>query len=609
MSRIWIAVAFWISWVFVSNGVNGERLVVHEGDNYTLSCDLTAEAMGSRSAVRSVMWLFKQSHSDGNDISLAIWKLQIFNQSFPTPIYFDDQYEETVSAVGHNGNFSLFVSKASVELHDGRFDCVTESVTGKETVKSINVVVSYGPQLQLNDSYLTVWANISSDIFLPLSVVAVPTPELVCEHIDRLNDHSRGVQVVNRTASGRTHHFSIRIQPTIETDFGAYDCTASNEAGSVSVLLSVLPDRRPDTPLNITVIANSTTAEIAWILVPYMDGMRQHTVVQLDGPELVQPAVSTLNKNIVVGDLQPNTTYNVRLETVNSFGHASGPSNWITFRTAAASAELASAVAMDDSASSKFITVIAAVGSVLLVAVVVVCLAMLMVRRRKQRLWDLEMITLRGSDRPTRGCGAVPQPEVVTALAKYNYGVFGRTIEELCERDRSFGVPDFVRYCIAAIQATGLGATQGLYRVVGNLKNVIELRQKVDASRKYQCLSETNDVTILTSLLKVFFCELLEPLSNCYVDLVDAVGWPICNLANAFAAALMRSDEPLTAPYSSSSFACRKCQGFGSPSYSGSAWFLDGINGERLVVHEGNNYTLSCDLTAEALGPSSAVRL
>ncbi|OQV16386.1 hypothetical protein BV898_09530 [Hypsibius exemplaris] len=421
MSRIWIAVVLGISSVFVLHGVNGERLVVHEGNDYTLSCNVTAEAMASSAAVRSVMWLFKESRGGAHDILLAVWKRQFLNQSFPTQPFFKEQYKETVSAVGHNGYFTLLVSNASIELHDGRFTCLTGSVTGKKTVKVIDVVVSHGPQLQLNGSYPTVWANTSSDILLHLSVVAAPTPELVCEHIDRPSDHSRGVQVVNRTASGRTHRFSIRIQPTIETDFGAYDCTASNEAGSVSVLLSVLPDRRPDTPLNITVIANSTSAAITWILVPYMGGMRQRTVVQLDGPELVQPVLPSLSESIFVENLQPNTTYNVRLETMNSFGHASGPSNWITFRTAAASAELASAVGMDDSTSSKFITVIAAVGSVLLVAVVVVCLAMLVVRRRKHRSWDLEMVTVGGSDRPTRGRGAVPRPEVFTAIAEHNY--------------------------------------------------------------------------------------------------------------------------------------------------------------------------------------------
>ncbi|OQV16383.1 putative WW domain-containing protein [Hypsibius exemplaris] len=613
MSKIWIAVVLGVGSIFVSDGVNGERLVVHEGNDYTLSCNLTAKMMDPSSAVRSVIWLFKRSHGGARDVTLAVWKRKYFNQSFPTQASLDQQYEKTVSAVGHNGYFTLLVSNASVELHDGRFNCVTRSETGKENVNSINVVVSYGPQLQLNGSHPTVWANTSSNILLHLSVVAVPTPKLVCEHTDRPSDHSRGVQVVNRTASGRTHHFSIRIQPTTETDFGAYDCTASNEAGSVSVLLSVLPDRRPDTPLNITVIANSTTAEIAWILVPYMDGMSQRTVVQLDGPELVQPAVSSLSERIVVEDLQPNTIYNVRLETVNSFGHASGPSNWITFRTAAASAELASAVAMDESASSKFITVIAAVGSVLLVAAVVVCLAMLVVRRRKHRLWDLEMITVRGSDRPARGRGAVPQPEVFTAIAEHNYrdtaattnanSVFGRTIEELCVRDRSFGVPDFVRYCIAAIEATGLGATKDLYWVAGNLKDVLDLRQKVDASGKYECLRETEDVTLLASLLKLFFSELPEPLLNCFVELVDAVELPdgpdkverFCslvdkllpstaetlrmllqhlnrvadlhsfnlmdrqNLANSFAAALMRSDEPLTAHTVGAGLIAAKC--------------------------------------------------
>ncbi|OQV16385.1 hypothetical protein BV898_09529 [Hypsibius exemplaris] len=225
----------------VSEGVNGEPLFVHEGNNYTLFSYLTAETMAPSAAVRSVIWLFKRSHGGAYDILLTVWKRQFLNQSFPTHPFFNEQYEETVSAVGHNGYFTLLVSNASVELHDGRFSCLTGSVTGKEIVKVIDVVVSYGPQLQLNDLFPTVWANISSNIFLHLSVVAGPTPELVCEHSDCPSDHSSGLQVINRTVFERTHHFSIRFQPMVETVFGAYNCSASNEAGSVSVLLCVLP--------------------------------------------------------------------------------------------------------------------------------------------------------------------------------------------------------------------------------------------------------------------------------------------------------------------------------------------------------------------------------
>ncbi|OQV16382.1 hypothetical protein BV898_09526 [Hypsibius exemplaris] len=412
MSRIWIAVVLGISLVFVSNGVNGERLVVHEGDDYTLSCNLTAKMMDPSSAVRSIIWLFKRSNGGAQDITLAIWKLEFLNQSFPTQPSFDEQYKETVSAVGHNGYFTLLVSNASIELHDGRFRCLAGSVTGKETVKIIDVVVSYGPQLQLNGSYPTVWAN-----------TLQTSPPLVCRRCTNTQAGLRAHRSPKRSFKGRAggqphrfrtdHHFSIRIQPTTETDFGAYDCTASNEAGSVSVLLSVLPDRRPDTPLNITVIANSTNR-----------GNRMDSGPLHGRNEPAYRRTARWPGACPAGCVEPeredrrrrpqhNTIYNVRLETVNSFGHASGPSNWTTFRTAAASAKPASDVNTDDGTSNEFVTVIATVGSVLLIAAVVVCLAMLMVRRRKHGEGsletDIEMTTVRGVDRSARDCGAVPQ--------------------------------------------------------------------------------------------------------------------------------------------------------------------------------------------------------
>ncbi|XP_070210293.1 rho GTPase-activating protein 12-like isoform X3 [Littorina saxatilis] len=89
--------------------------------------------------------------------------------------------------------------------------------------------------------------------------------------------------------------------------------------------------------------------------------------------------------------------------------------------------------------------------------------------------------------------------------------VFGASLQDLCERDRSI-VPNFILECITAVENKGL-EHDGLYRISGNLSEIQRLRYVIDKADEDHDLSEDQwDIHTLTGALKLFFRELKEPL-------------------------------------------------------------------------------------------------
>ncbi|KFM62897.1 Rho GTPase-activating protein 12, partial [Stegodyphus mimosarum] len=106
--------------------------------------------------------------------------------------------------------------------------------------------------------------------------------------------------------------------------------------------------------------------------------------------------------------------------------------------------------------------------------------------------------------------------------------VFGCHLENLCSRENR-KVPKFVSKCIEVIEEKELTA-DGLYRASGNLSQVQKIRIHVNQD-DYSCLSDEEDVHVLTGALKMFFREMKEPLFpfNMFDHFLNAIALPDAN--------------------------------------------------------------------------------
>ncbi|GIY84234.1 rho GTPase-activating protein 12 [Caerostris darwini] len=103
--------------------------------------------------------------------------------------------------------------------------------------------------------------------------------------------------------------------------------------------------------------------------------------------------------------------------------------------------------------------------------------------------------------------------------------VFGCHLETLCARENR-KVPKFVSTCIEVIEDKELTA-DGLYRASGNLSQVQKIRIHVNQD-DYSCLTDEEDVHVLTGALKMFFREMKEPLFpfNMFDKFLNAIALP-----------------------------------------------------------------------------------
>ncbi|XP_033762141.1 rho GTPase-activating protein 12-like isoform X2 [Pecten maximus] len=103
-----------------------------------------------------------------------------------------------------------------------------------------------------------------------------------------------------------------------------------------------------------------------------------------------------------------------------------------------------------------------------------------------------------------------------------DYNVFGGSLKQVCEKDKS-KVPKFVQRCVAAIEKRGLDQ-DGLYRISGNMAQITKLRSMLnmdlsalmgESSDRFDYdldNPELWDIHVLAGALKLFFRELKEPL-------------------------------------------------------------------------------------------------
>lgn len=105
---------------------------------------------------------------------------------------------------------------------------------------------------------------------------------------------------------------------------------------------------------------------------------------------------------------------------------------------------------------------------------------------------------------------------------KTHKGVFGAPLHALTPSSFDPLVPLIVEVCVKIVEEKGLD-NQGLYRVPGNTGALKELQEDIDKDEKGLCVDSDkwHDVNLVTSLLKLFFRKIPDPLIT--DDLYNAV--------------------------------------------------------------------------------------
>jgi len=104
-------------------------------------------------------------------------------------------------------------------------------------------------------------------------------------------------------------------------------------------------------------------------------------------------------------------------------------------------------------------------------------------------------------------------------------GVFGVPIEDVAKRERH-DIPLIVQTCVDEVERRGMSEV-GVYRVVGVLRDVQELRQAFDTDYlKAQMIAFDTDIHAVAGLLKRYFRELPDPLftDELYMSFVHGLG-------------------------------------------------------------------------------------
>ncbi|XP_066516169.1 neural cell adhesion molecule 2-like isoform X2 [Hoplias malabaricus] len=253
--------------------------------------------------------------AEGEPVPEISWRRASDGQTFS---HGDKSQDGRVEVQGRHGKSMLTIT--GVRLLDwGRFDCEALSRIGGHQ-KSMFLDIEYAPKFQINHTIFYSWegnpVNISCD------VMSNPPASMLWRR-DRFtisNEGSSNTRI--HTAEGRS---LLEVTPMSDRDFGRYNCTARNNIGARYQEFILAQADVPSNPYSVRFasvsqrIASVTFMKpdshggvpIGHYIVNYKDqGSQEWRTVKSHG-------VQTM---VLLTNLEPNTTYEVRVAAVNGKG-------------------------------------------------------------------------------------------------------------------------------------------------------------------------------------------------------------------------------------------------------------------------------------------------
>uniref|UniRef100_A0AAY4A8R2 Neural cell adhesion molecule 2 n=1 Tax=Denticeps clupeoides TaxID=299321 RepID=A0AAY4A8R2_9TELE len=211
-----------------------------------------------------------------------------------------------VEVRGRYGKSTLTIN--GVQLSDrGRFDCEAQSRIGGHQ-KSMYLDIEYAPKFHSNHTIFYSWEG--NPVNISCEVMSNPTATILWRR-ERYTISSEG------TANSRVHSTQgrslLEVTPTSDRDFGRYNCTARNNIGAryqefilaLAGRCQLSPRRRP----------SFTSADVSLVLDFFFNDTFALFTLSTKCCDFL--SVSAV---VVLSNLEPNTTYEVRVAAVNGKG-------------------------------------------------------------------------------------------------------------------------------------------------------------------------------------------------------------------------------------------------------------------------------------------------
>uniref|UniRef100_A0AAY4AD18 Neural cell adhesion molecule 2 n=1 Tax=Denticeps clupeoides TaxID=299321 RepID=A0AAY4AD18_9TELE len=220
-----------------------------------------------------------------------------------------------VEVRGRYGKSTLTIN--GVQLSDrGRFDCEAQSRIGGHQ-KSMYLDIEYAPKFHSNHTIFYSWEG--NPVNISCEVMSNPTATILWRR-ERYTISSEG------TANSRVHSTQgrslLEVTPTSDRDFGRYNCTARNNIGArYQEFILALADV-PSNPYSVRLTSVSQRIATVTFMKPDSHGGVPigHYVVSFKDPNSQEWRTVKSHAVVVLSNLEPNTTYEVRVAAVNGKG-------------------------------------------------------------------------------------------------------------------------------------------------------------------------------------------------------------------------------------------------------------------------------------------------
>ncbi|XP_069492497.1 neural cell adhesion molecule 2 isoform X4 [Ambystoma mexicanum] len=230
----------------------------------------------------------------------------------------DKSSDGRIEIKGQLGKSTLNIK--NVKLSDsGRYDCEAASRIGGHQ-KSMHLDIEYAPKFVSNQTTYYSWEG--NPINISCDVASNPPASITWkrEKLALLADNA-----TNRKTYGLETKMLLEITPLSDNDFGRYNCTATNRIGTRFHEYTLALADVPSNPQGLRIIKLSqTSAEVSFNKPDLHGGVPIHHY-QVDIKEVASETWKIVRSNgdqtiVVLSNLEPNTTYEIKVAAVNGKG-------------------------------------------------------------------------------------------------------------------------------------------------------------------------------------------------------------------------------------------------------------------------------------------------
>ncbi|XP_026769062.3 neural cell adhesion molecule 2 isoform X1 [Pangasianodon hypophthalmus] len=253
--------------------------------------------------------------AEGEPLPEISWRRASDGQSFS---YGQKSPDERVEVRGHYGESMLTI--VGVGLSDwGRFDCEALSRIGGHQ-KSMFLDIEYAPKFQTNHTIFFSWEG--NPVNISCEVMSNPVATMLWRR-DKLTIPTEGIANMRvHSAPGKS---LLEVTPMSDRDFGRYNCTARNNIGMRFQEFILAQADVPSNPYSVHLSSVAQRTATVTFMKPDSHGgvpighylVRYKDISSNDWRDVKSHGTQTI---VLLTNLEPNTTYEVRVAAVNGKG-------------------------------------------------------------------------------------------------------------------------------------------------------------------------------------------------------------------------------------------------------------------------------------------------